>query len=175
MHLSHLRSNRRSLFRVSLRLSIALAMVPLLAACAPSRPPAGAAVAPTHTPATIGGSSASPTPGPRSPSPVVGSPTTATVTLTDALKFEPPAITVRKGTTVTWRNTTSVVHSVTDDPSKASNKADAALPSGAQPWDSGDIGPGQSFSRAFDTPGTYKYFCKPHELAGMLGAITVTG
>ncbi len=95
--------------------------------------------------------------------------------MTDALRFEPAALTVRRGATVTWRNTSATMHTVTDDPGKAANKADAALPEGAQPWDSGNINPGQTFQHTFDTPGTYKYFCTPHEAAGMLGTINVTG
>ena len=95
--------------------------------------------------------------------------------MTDALRFEPANLTVAKGTTVIWRNSSQTVHTVTDDPDKASNKADAALPSGAQPWDSGNLNPGQMFSHTFDTPGTYKYFCIPHEAAGMTGTIVVTG
>ena len=84
------------------------------------------------------------------------------VNMTDALKFEPASLTIAKGTTVTWRNSSQMVHTVTDDPGKASNKADAALPSGAQAWDSGNLNPGQTFSHTFDTPGTYNYFCIPH-------------
>jgi plastocyanin len=95
--------------------------------------------------------------------------------MTDALRFEPANLTVAKGTTVIWRNSSQTVHTVTDDPGKASNKADAALPSGAQAWDSGNLNPGQMFSHTFDTPGTYKYFCIPHEAAGMTGTIVVTG
>jgi plastocyanin len=48
------------------------------------------------------------------------------------------------------------------------------LPSGAQAWDSGPLNGGQTFSHAFTTPGTYKYFCIPHESLGMLATITVT-
>jgi plastocyanin len=94
--------------------------------------------------------------------------------MTDALKFEPAALTVARGATVTWRNTSSVEHTVTDDPGMAANKADAGLPPGAQAWDSGTIAPGQNFQHTFDTPGTYHYFCIPHETAGMLGTVTVT-
>lgn len=32
--------------------------------------------------------------------------------------------------------------------------------------------PGESFSIKFDTPGTYGYFCEPHQGAGMAGKIT---
>ena len=95
--------------------------------------------------------------------------------MTDALKFEPATLTVAKGTTVTWHNSSQTVHTVTDEPAKASKQDDAALPSGAQGWDSGNLNPGQTFSHTFDTPGTYKYFCIPHEMAGMTGTIVVTG
>jgi plastocyanin len=97
-----------------------------------------------------------------------------TVNMTDANRFEPAELTVPKGSTVTWRNTGQVVHTVTDDPSKAVNKSDALLASGAQPWDSGTIPGGASFSHTFDVPGQYTYFCLPHESLGMVGHITVT-
>jgi plastocyanin len=33
-----------------------------------------------------------------------------------------------------------------------------------------------SFPRhTFDVPGTYQYFCIPHEMAGMTGTVVVTG
>ncbi len=98
-----------------------------------------------------------------------------TVNMTDSLKFDPATITVPKGATITWKNTGSLVHTSTDDPSKATNKANAALPSGAKPWDSGDVNPGASWSHTFDTPGQYTYFCVPHEASGMIGHITVSG
>lgn len=49
------------------------------------------------------------------------------------------------------------------------------LPSGAQPWDSGIVAAGQSWSYTFTTPGEYTYFCIPHEAAGMVAKLTVTG
>jgi plastocyanin len=97
-----------------------------------------------------------------------------TVDLTDSLRFEPATLTVARGTTVTWRNMSQIVHTVTDDPAKAATPADAQLPSGAQPWDSGNLNPGQTYTHTFDTPGTYKYFCVPHETAGMVATIVVT-
>lgn len=98
----------------------------------------------------------------------------ATVQLTDALKFEPATLTVARGSTVTWRNASQAAHTVTDDPSKAANASDAQLPPGTQPWDSGNLNPGQTFTHTFDAPGTYKYFCQPHEAAGMVATIVVT-
>jgi plastocyanin len=103
-----------------------------------------------------------------------GSRQSFTVNMTDANRFEPAELTVPKGATVTWINTSQAVHTVTDDPSKAVNKSNAALPNGAQPWDSGTIAGGASFSNTFDVPGRYTYFCIPHESLGMVGHITVT-
>ena len=43
-------------------------------------------------------------------------------------------------------------------------------------WDSGMIegGSGGTFSFTFEEPGTYDYFCIPHESMGMIGSVTVT-
>lgn len=108
------------------------------------------------------------------PTSATGGGAAATVTMTDQLKFEPANLTVAKGATVTWKNSGQLPHTATDDPSKAADKAHAVLPSGAQPWDSGNVNAGQSWSHTFDVPGKYTYFCIPHEAAGMIGTITVT-
>ncbi len=93
--------------------------------------------------------------------------------MNDQLKFDPATLTVAKGTTVTWRNASASVHTITFNPAQAANKADATLPDGVQPFDSGDLNPGQTFQHTFDTPGTYKYYCAPHEMVGMVGTIVV--
>jgi plastocyanin len=117
----------------------------------------------------------------RPPAPVPGaSPTslaaqTVSVSMTDANQFSPSTIDVPRGQTVVWTNTGRSPHTVTDDSSKASNKADAVLPQGAEAWDSGTVGPGATFSRVFDTPGQYTYFCTLHEGAGMVARINVSG
>lgn len=94
--------------------------------------------------------------------------------MTDANVFQPPTLTIARGTTVTWTNTGQSPHSVTDDPSKATNPSDSVLPAGAQPFDSGIINASGTFSHTFDTPGQYVYFCIPHESLGMIGRITVS-
>lgn len=96
------------------------------------------------------------------------------VVMTDQLKFVPDKLTVRVGETVTWQNSGSVAHTVTADPAKAQNKAHVKLPAGAEPWDSGILTGGQSWSRRFDVPGEYAYFCIPHEANGMVATLTVT-
>ena len=98
---------------------------------------------------------------------------TAAVKMTDDNKFDPATVTITKGGTVTWTNSSSMIHTVTDDPAKAVKNADAQLPAGAQPWDAGLLQPGQTFTHTFDVAGTYKYFCIPHEALGMLGTVVV--
>jgi plastocyanin len=87
--------------------------------------------------------------------------------------FNPTIVYVRVGQKVTWRNTAIITHTVTDDPKLAANPADAALPPGAQAFNSGDIPAGEVYSYTFQTPGTYKYFCTHHEGMGMVGTIIV--
>src|SRR5437870_4724236 len=62
---------------------------------------------------------------------------------------------------------------VTGDPAKVQNKADALLPSGAQPWDSGTLNTDQTFAHRFDTPGEYTYTSLPAEGQGLVGRISV--
>jgi plastocyanin len=162
---------------IPVRPVLALVLLLVLAGCASPSPGAT-----TTTPSAPAPSAQPPSPAPAAASPslaasVAPSPAIAaqtTVQTTDALKFDPATLTVAKGTTVTWRNTSQIGHTVTADPSKAETASDAVLPSGVQPWDAGTLNPGSSVSHTFDVPGTYKYFCQPHEAAGMLGTIVVT-
>jgi plastocyanin len=97
----------------------------------------------------------------------------ATITMTEGLRFDPAEVTITVGGTVTWVNEASVDHTATGDPGKAAEEGDAELPEGAEAWDSGFVKPGDSFSMTFDVPGTYGYFCIPHENVDMLGVIEV--
>jgi plastocyanin len=95
-----------------------------------------------------------------------------TVGMTD-MGFVPPAITVNVGTKVLWNNSSQVIHNVVDDASKALSRVDVSLPSGARPFDSGLLQPGQSYSRVFTEPGIYHYVCTLHEGSGMKGVVIV--
>ena len=155
------------LFRLTLMIAAGL----LVAACVPASPPGTAATAPPVAPPAA---AASPSAAAASPAPSASAAAAATtIQLTDSLKFDPATVTVPRGSTITWRNASQVAHTVTDDASKAAKPEDAALPSGAQSWDSGTLNAGQTYSHTFDVPGTYKYFCQPHEAAGMVGTIIV--
>ena len=94
------------------------------------------------------------------------------VEMTDEVTFEPATVTIRAGEAVTWRNTSSFPHTATGDPSRALDPARVSLPAGASPWDSGPVGAGERFTRTFDVPGEYRYFCIPHE-AQMVGTVVV--
>ncbi len=95
-----------------------------------------------------------------------------TVGMTD-MGFVPAAITVNAGDKVVWKNSSPVIHNVVDDASKALSVVDVKLPSGARPFDSGLLQPGQSFSRVFAEPGIYRYVCTLHEGSGMKGVVIV--
>jgi plastocyanin len=88
--------------------------------------------------------------------------------------YSPDKVTIRSGDTVEWRNTSLITHTVTDDPARADNPADVALPSGAASFDSGNIPAGQVYLHTFAASGTYRYFCTHHETDGMVGEIVVT-
>ena len=99
--------------------------------------------------------------------------TTVVVSLTDQFKFDPAAISIAKGTTIEWKNTGVQPHTVTFDPSKAMKKADVILPSGVEPFDSGMVMGGKSYTHTFTVAGQYQYVCTPHEAMGMIGTVTV--
>jgi plastocyanin len=95
-----------------------------------------------------------------------------TVGMTD-MGFVPAAITVNAGDKVVWKNSSPVIHNVVDDASKALSVVDVKLPSGARPFDSGMLQPGQSYSHVFTEPGVYRYVCTLHEGSGMKGVVVV--
>lgn len=101
----------------------------------------------------------------------------ATVKMTSQLKFEPAAVTIKLGETITWINDSPIPHTTTGDPEKNPVKDTrpelAQLPPGAAGWDSGFLNQNQTYSHTFTVAGEYKYFCIPHVLSGMLGTITV--
>ena len=99
--------------------------------------------------------------------------TTAKVNMTGSLKFDPETVTIEAGQTVLWTNTSDMIHTVTANPAKAKNKNNCKLPAGAEAFDSGAIEPGKTYSQTFTVPGTYKYFCVPHETMGMTGKVIV--
>lgn len=95
------------------------------------------------------------------------------VMMTNDMTFLPATLTIPLGTTVRWENHSKDTHTVTADPKRAADAKDVLLPGGAEPFDSGKIKPGGTYSHTFVVPGTYKYTCIPHEEMGMLGRLVV--
>jgi plastocyanin len=88
----------------------------------------------------------------------------ASVTLSD-FSFTPRDVTIGQGETVTWTNNQGT-HNVVFD---GSQPAFPASPPNANVW---------PYTRPFDTPGTFRYYCQPHGGpggVGMSGTVTVTG
>lgn len=90
------------------------------------------------------------------------------------MKFTPDTVTVKTGQAVEWKNTSLLAHSVTGDPSQSTMEGSARLPAGARAFDSGMMDPKKTFTHTFREPGTYQYFCIPHEGAEMYDWVVVT-
>lgn len=95
----------------------------------------GGAVTPTATKATTG------------PTQNV----TATLDSTGTFTFSPSSLTIKVGTTVTWKNTTQAPHTITSDDGTTFNSGD-----------SNPVNPGASFSFTFTKAGTFAYHCNFH-------------
>lgn len=98
----------------------------------------------------------------QTPPPSSSSPASNAVKIdaTTAIKFVPPAVTVKVGQQVIWTVVGATPHDV-----KASSGAT---------FNSGTLNEGQTFTQTFNTPGTIHYFCTIHGAALMSGTITVT-
>ena len=81
---------------------------------------------------------------------------TTEVDLPRSYRFDPVAITVPVGATVTWTNDDNFTHNVTFD--------------GSEPL---KLSPGHSATRTFDTAGTFPYVCTLHP-QDMQGSVEVT-
>ena len=98
----------------------------------------------------------------------------AVIDMTTTLDFSPDKVTIKAGDVVLWRNQTAFTHTVTGDPSQLADPSRITLPDGAEPFGSGPIPPGEVFAYKFETPGIYRYVCKPHKNFDMAGTIIVT-
>lgn len=75
--------------------------------------------------------------------------------------FTPSSIQIELGETVTWRNQSSMTHTVT---SGSNREHDGE-------FNSGNLGPGATYQVTFTDAGEFDYFCIPH--VGMAGSVTV--
>jgi plastocyanin len=77
--------------------------------------------------------------------------------------YEPPTLTVPTGTTVTWKNIDSTLHTVT------SGSAESGV-SGTE-FDSSYMAGGKTFQHTFSSAGTFDYYCTLHPF--MKGQVVV--
>ena len=92
--------------------------------------------------------------------------------------FEP-----RVGEPVVWRNTGMRTHTVTAYGAAIPENANFFASGGFETekaarnaWTGnggGGIAGGETYEHTFEVPGTYNYFCIPHEAGGMVGKFTV--
>ena len=88
-----------------------------------------------------------------------GTPTTTSSGNTVVIKnfaFDPAALTVNSGDTVTWVNQDTVPHQVASDTGE---------------FESAVLSPGESYSHTFSTAGTHPYHCAIHQ--SMTATVTV--
>ncbi|MGC2431646.1 MAG: plastocyanin/azurin family copper-binding protein [Nitrososphaeraceae archaeon] len=78
--------------------------------------------------------------------------------------FVPDTLTVSKGTTVSWTNGDSTLHTVTSGSAEAGN-------SGTE-FDSSYLAEGKTFQHQFSSSGTFDYYCTLHPY--MKGKVVVT-
>jgi plastocyanin len=69
------------------------------------------------------------------------------------IAFDRQLVQIESGSSVVWRNDDRVIHTI--------RAADGS-------WESPEIQPGGSFTRAFPTPGRYEITCGPHPFMKMI-------
>ncbi len=106
--------------------------------------------------------------------------TNRTVTMTGDFGFDPKTATIEPGQTVTWKNTSDVDHTVTayedEIPDAAAYFASGGFESERAARNhvtEGLIASDGEYEYTFEEPGTYEYYCIPHESSGMVGTVHV--
>jgi plastocyanin len=141
---------------VAFALVVATVMV---AGCTSSSNPSPSAA--SASPITTAATTAAPTAGTPSPSATtsaagpIASPSGQTVVIS-GFSFQPAALTVQTGASVTWRNDDSVAHRIVSD---------------TNAFSSSNLNQGNTFTHQFNQAGSYPYHCGIHPY--MTGTVTV--
>ncbi|CAD6338098.1 unnamed protein product [Miscanthus lutarioriparius] len=85
------------------------------------------------------------------------------------LVFEPSEFTVKAGDTITFKNNAGYPHNVVFDEDEVPSGVDATKISQEEYLNA----PGETYSVTLTVPGTYAFYCEPHQGAGMVGKVTV--
>lgn len=78
----------------------------------------------------------------------------AQVNMIDGNEFDPMTVTITPGCSIRWTNTAGPTHTTTSN-SSTGNTTD--------PWDSGNLSTGQTFTKVFNSTGTFDYICTLHK------------
>lgn len=87
--------------------------------------------------------------------------------------FSPAGIAVAPGTTIRFVNDDAGNSHTATAYSPSIDERQRRIPPNAEPWDSDYLLPGDSFEVTLTVPGVYDFYCRPHEMAGMVGRIVV--
>lgn len=101
-----------------------------------------------------------------------------TVAMAEGQRFTPDVTVVQAGTTVTFVNESAEAHTVTAYDAVPAYFASGGFESEDEARDNisdGLVPEDETFEVTFDEPGTYRYFCIPHEQQGMQATIEVEG
>ena len=104
------------------------------------------------------------------------SPAAATIEMLEGQRFDPGLAVVPAGTTVRFVNESAEAHTVTAHDGVPAYFSSGGFESEEEARDNlGDalIGQEGSYEVTLDEPGTYRYFCIPHEEQGMEATIEV--
>ena len=94
----------------------------------------------------------------------IAAPSTLRITLgTFAPYYSPKLVHIGTGTSVSWENPTSDLHTITHDGCKSNDRC---------AFDSGPLGPNRTFTVPHLPPGVYPYHCLFHPI--MQGTLVVT-
>jgi plastocyanin len=85
------------------------------------------------------------------------------------LVFVPKSVTIKAGEKVSWVNNAGFPHNIVFDEDEIPDGANAAALSHEDYLNA----KGDTVSSTFDKPGTYAYYCEPHQGAGMAGTVIV--
>jgi len=101
-----------------------------------------------------------------------------------AKAFVPATVEIPAGETLVWYNNNDRPHTVTAYDDEMPESADffasggfdstSAAVEGYENSLGGTVDPGETYEHTFAVPGTYRYFCIPHEAGGMIGVVTVS-
>lgn len=102
----------------------------------------------------------------------VESATVDMITVDATYHFAPHVIWVEPGATVTFVNDSGIHTATAYHPDN--EEKPLRIPEEAEPWDSGTkTEQGATYEHTFEVEGVHDYYCKPHEVLGMIGSVIV--